>query len=337
MNTDQKLTEQFRRTIERLPPHVFAETPVKLLGGNETTIYSFSFDVPADHPFTGPLIVRIFNKAGTHPQQYLWEAVAHNVLADQGFPVPRILTSSAEAGVGDPWLIMERVPGTMLGGDALEMPWGISRFPSVFFALPRQLADLHTKLHAIDPRLMKTELSALPVDSELFTPSGRLQRVCALIPEGWSSAQRAAEILQVRLPETTQEVICHGDFHPLNVMVQGGDVAGVLDWGRICFADPEYDLAAAYLLLRASALNLPRWIVSVVNAMKKKMASRFLDHAGRHFSIDQEKLTFFVAQRAFEELVMREQGFTPEMGQVGGWNFDMLNTVVRQHTDCSLF
>ena len=91
MNTVQKLTDQFRHTIEGLPPHVFAQAPINLLGGNETTIYSFSFDVPVDHPFSGPLIARIFNKAATDPQQYLWEAAVHNVLANQGLPVPRIL------------------------------------------------------------------------------------------------------------------------------------------------------------------------------------------------------------------------------------------------------
>ncbi len=336
MNNAQKLTEQFRHTVEGLPLHVFAEMPVNLLGGNETTIYSFRFDVPDDHPFSGPLIVRIFNKVATDPQQYLWEATVHKVLANQGYPVPRILKASAEGDLGGPWLIMDRVPGTMLGADALEMPWGIVRFPFVLKALPRQLADLQTRLHALEPDLMHEELSALPVDPEFFTPAGRLQRACALIPERWSSARRAGEYLQARLPETTHEVICHGDFHPLNVMVEDGEVAGVLDWGRICLADPVYDLAAAFLLLRASVLKLPKWITPAVTAMTHRMASSFLEHAARHVSIDQEKLTFFVAERAFEELVLRGEGFTPEMGQVGGWNFDMLNAIVREHTDCVL-
>jgi aminoglycoside phosphotransferase (APT) family kinase protein len=336
MNTVQKLADQFRHTIEGLPPQVFAETPVNLLGGNETTIYSFSFDVPADHRFSGPLVVRIFNKAATDPQQYLWEAAVHNVLHDQGFPVPRILHASAEADPGGPWLIMDRVPGTMLGSDALEMPWGIFRFPLVIKKLPRQLAELHTRLHAIDPSPIAEQLSVLPVDSELFTPFGRLQRVCALIPEHWSSARRAGDYLHAQLPESTHEVICHGDLHPLNVMVDEDGVTGVLDWGRICFADPEYDLAAAFLLLRASILNLPGWAVPTVNAMKRKMATSFLKHAARDFSMDHEKLRFFVAERAFEELVLRGEGFTPEMGEMGGWNFDMLNAVVREHTGCAL-
>ena len=51
MNTARKLTEHFRLIVEGLPLHVFAEMPVNLLGGNETTIYSFRFDVPVDHPF----------------------------------------------------------------------------------------------------------------------------------------------------------------------------------------------------------------------------------------------------------------------------------------------
>ena len=329
---DLKLREVFRRSIGGLSANVFSEPPVNLLGGNETTIYAFELDVHSDHPLSGPLVIRIFDKAATHPQQYLWEAAAHNVLAVQGYPVPRILQSSADDGLGDPWLIMARLPGVMLGSEAMVMPWGVFRFPSVTLSLPTQLAELHTRLHALDPGRMKTELATLPVDPGFFTPGGRLQHACARIPENWTSARRAGDHLLARMPQTAREVICHADLHPLNVMVEAGTVTGVLDWGRICFADPEYDLAAAFLLLRASRLNLPRWVVPLVSALKKNMADRFLVHAGSHCRIDREKFGYYCAQRAFEELILRGEELAPEMGRVGGWNFDMLISVLHDQT-----
>ena len=46
----------------------------------------------------------------------------------------------------------------------------------------------------------------------------------------------------------------HGDLHPGNVLVCGGTVAAVLDWGDVCAGDAATDLAAGWLLLPTSAL-----------------------------------------------------------------------------------
>ncbi|MER0443719.1 aminoglycoside phosphotransferase family protein [Streptomyces sp. Edi4] len=41
----------------------------------------------------------------------------------------------------------------------------------------------------------------------------------------------------------------HGDLHPANVVISGGTLAGVIDFGELCAGDPATDLAAAWLLL----------------------------------------------------------------------------------------
>ncbi len=43
----------------------------------------------------------------------------------------------------------------------------------------------------------------------------------------------------------------HGDLHPANVVVSGGTLSGVIDFGEMCAGDPAADLAAAWLLLPA--------------------------------------------------------------------------------------
>jgi aminoglycoside phosphotransferase (APT) family kinase protein len=43
----------------------------------------------------------------------------------------------------------------------------------------------------------------------------------------------------------------HGDLHPANVVVTGGTLSGVIDFGEMCAGDPATDLAAAWLLLPA--------------------------------------------------------------------------------------
>ena len=173
MHTDQQLKNVFDSTVDGLPPQVFRDPPISLTGGNETTIYAFSFDVADEHPFSGPLIVRIFDKTSGESQQYLWEAATHEVLAEEGYPVPRILLASDHPGLGAPWLIMERIPGSMLVGDALEMPWGVFKFASVFVSLPVLLAELHRKLHEMDPHKLQVALAARFFDSGgVYAPPG---------------------------------------------------------------------------------------------------------------------------------------------------------------------
>ena len=47
----------------------------------------------------------------------------------------------------------------------------------------------------------------------------------------------------------------HGDLHPANVVVRGGMVAGVIDFGDMCSGDPATDLSAAWILLPAGAAS----------------------------------------------------------------------------------
>jgi aminoglycoside phosphotransferase (APT) family kinase protein len=41
----------------------------------------------------------------------------------------------------------------------------------------------------------------------------------------------------------------HGDLHPANILVNDGQVSGVIDFGDITAGDPASDLAVAWMLL----------------------------------------------------------------------------------------
>ena len=45
-------------------------------------------------------------------------------------------------------------------------------------------------------------------------------------------------------------MICHGDFHPRNLLVAAGQVTGVLDWPNALVADAELDVAPTLNILR---------------------------------------------------------------------------------------
>ena len=65
-------------------------------------------------------------------------------------------------------------------------------------------------------------------------------------------------LLNNRPPEPERLAVCHGDLHPLNVLVQDDKVTAVLDWPNFLIADPAMDVAFTVLLLSiASSLFLP--------------------------------------------------------------------------------
>jgi aminoglycoside phosphotransferase (APT) family kinase protein len=56
----------------------------------------------------------------------------------------------------------------------------------------------------------------------------------------------------------------HADLHPANVLVMGGTLTGVIDFGELCAGDPATDLAAGWLLLPADAI--PSFFASYATA-----------------------------------------------------------------------
>ena len=71
--------------------------------------------------------------------------------------------------------------------------------------------------------------------------------------ELWTAPVAAVERILTSaeaLPPTTSElVLVHGDLHLRHVLVEGGSISGVIDWGDVCRADPCIDLMLVWSLL----------------------------------------------------------------------------------------
>lgn len=55
--------------------------------------------------------------------------------------------------------------------------------------------------------------------------------------------------------DTLQRAWMHGDLHPRNVIVRGGALAGLIDWGDLNGGDVASDVACAWMLIDAAALR----------------------------------------------------------------------------------
>lgn len=128
---------------------------------------------------------------------------------------------------GRPGLVMERVDGRDLLAALEAQPWRVGR-----------IGGLSGRLHA---RLLRVD--APPVLPPLREALRRALNDAAVPP----GARQAALATLDSLPDG--ETLCHGDFHPGNILAHDGRHV-VIDWANAVRGDPQADIARTELLLR---------------------------------------------------------------------------------------
>ena len=215
----------------------FAEPLVPVSGGFDTEIFAFRLSGAAP-PLSGPLVLRVL--APHHdPLRALRERATQNAVADLGFPAPRAPLASADPGIlGGPFLVMERRPGRPL---LAARRLGIAAL----------LVETHLRLHALDPSTLLAALDgAAPGSSALVSLDGHLGQLQARIGRNLPGLAPAMRwLLEHRPGPGGARAICHGDFHPQNLLFDGRAITAVLDWPNVLVADPGCDVAAPRVIL----------------------------------------------------------------------------------------
>jgi aminoglycoside phosphotransferase (APT) family kinase protein len=264
-----------------------AETPRALTGGFDTEIYALRLRA-APPALAGPLVLRVL-RASHEPARALREGAVQNALADLGYPVPRVALASADPGpLGAPFVLMERVGGRPL----LER--GV-------VGAGTTLAELQLRLHALDPGPVARALG------EAGTLEGYLDTLGRRIAGADLAGLRPLlDWLRRGPPAPGEVVVCHGDFHPQNVLVAGGVTTGVLDWANALVAEPAFDVASTLNILRfvppgLTSLSMPlRWVLAVAQPV---LARQYLAVYRRGRSIDAGRLAYYETAAALRPLV----------------------------------
>ena len=256
--------------------------PEPLGGGFDTEIHAFRLrGAPPD--FAGPLVLRCL-RAHHDPAMIGREAATQNAVAAQGYPAPRVLLTSRDpAPLGAAFAVMERAPGVPL----------LSRV----VGMGGTLAEAQARLHALDPAPLR---GTLPVLDDYLEGGGRrvaaasLAGLAPLLP--WLRAHR---------PPPAAVVVCHGDFHPQNVLVDGATVSAVLDWPNALLAEPAFDVAATLNILRhvPAGLAVPgplRWLAA---GAQRLLAARYLASYRRRRPLDPARLAYYEVATALRTLV----------------------------------
>lgn len=166
-------------------------------------------------------------------------------------PVPQLHAFLIEDGAG--WLLTGRMPGRT-AYQILEAQPALA--PHLADSLGRFLRRLH----------------AIPVERCPFNADHRLRLAAAkdrldagLVAEDefdearqGMSAQAVWEEMLAALPPAFDRVVTHGDFSLDNLFVEGGEVTGCIDLGRVGIADPWQDLAILWHSLAEFGDEAPR-------------------------------------------------------------------------------
>lgn len=118
------------------------------------------------------------------------------------------------------------------GHEATEAPAGIA--PQLGGAL-RALHDAHVDGLAFDVQKR--------ADMEFRVPRAR-EELAAIGRDAPEELFAAA----LDLPPPTRTVVCHGDLHFRQVLVDGERLRGIVDWVDVCVSDPGIDLIVAFML-----------------------------------------------------------------------------------------
>lgn len=190
------------------------------------------------------------------------EAAAGRAVCAAGVPAPQVFEVVTVDGRGG--IVTERVEGRSMVAQLKRRPWQVSR-------LGQQLAELQSAFHAVPA-------------AGVFPPlRDRLRQRIVDDANPLPGPLKAAALgVLDRLPDGS--ALCHGDFHPDNVvMTARGPV--ILDWNDATRGHPLADAARTRLLLRIGespgVSRLERWLTNRVRgAFCAAYTRRYLARTG---------------------------------------------------------
>ena len=171
------------------------------------------------------LVLRLYDNAewvAQEPDLARHEAASLEWVARAGVPTPELVACDATGEeCGLPAVLMTRLPG-----DVVLMPDDSGEWL-------RRMASALLPFHALDAEAFPWRYRRYNERLTLTPPDW------SDVPELWA---RAISVVQGPPPDG-RVCFIHRDYHPNNVIWQGGRVSGVVDWVSACRGAPGLDVA----------------------------------------------------------------------------------------------
>jgi aminoglycoside phosphotransferase len=188
-------------------------------GGWATSIWSFATGDGKSHS------LRVFNQDSAWVAER--ERIGLTFAAEAGLLVP--IVEAAGDWEGLPVMVLSWLPGVNLVDAAAKQPWKIWR-------LGAQMGELQARIHSL----------SAPKGLQADAPERWLGR-----GQGPGYAE-ARTLVEERLSATV--TLLHMDFHPLNLLTDGREITGILDWTTASAGDRRADLANTTVLLKLAPI-----------------------------------------------------------------------------------
>lgn len=269
----------------------YLSLPTPVTGGYDTRIFSFQLNgAPNELPY--PLILRLFKNSNQN--RAIFEIAVQNAVVDSGYPAPRVFfTCTDESVLGGSFMIMEQMTGqTMITMEPLQINIPLKTIPVL-------LAKAHLHLHSIDADSVRNSLEVAGINPDRYSFDGRFSWLVKQteVPR-FKWLQSGLQWIVDNQPENPDRlVVCHGDFHPTNILLKDGEVSGVVDWSGFLVSDPAYDIAITKFLG-----------IMAFNNFFEEFTDLYYDYYQSVSPVDSDRVDYYVAFRCLCALLEGIEG-----------------------------
>lgn len=300
----------------------FEFKPVRLEGGRSAELWRFRLSTGPTELQGRDLVLRLLPPAAASAA----ETLIQSGVARVGYPAPEVVHSGL---IDDTqrYLIMAYVEGRSL----FHMQNPLTAFRRV----PPRLADLMVALHRLDPEPIWQSLIEAGASAATDARARALSDVeRCLMTVGQPARRKLGYWFEANRPRAVREVVCHGDLHALNVLVNG-EIA-VIDWELAGLGDPAFDIARTMLLLHAVPMDIPRPGRPLIQRLGRRAATRFESAYQKQSQVSEEAIRWYEALHAarMAGLILAGSPSTPRDAVINAWTptLPLLVASLKSHT-----
>ena len=210
------------------------------------------------YPWNDGRILKLY-RSGEPRSAAQRELAINRRVTDAGIAAPQVFEGDAADGLveigGRVGIVFQRVDGPSMLADLMVHPWRL-------ICHARALAGLHA-------RMQDHEVTAPQFDDQKALLARRIS----------AAANHVRDIDEARWLQRLESLpagdrLCHGDFHPDNVLLSrenGGAKPVTLDWENAAQGDPAGDVARTVLILRIAGgtPDSSRWAQMLIRLLAR--------------------------------------------------------------------
>ena len=295
------------------------ERVIRLTGGMDNFVYALTLGAVHELSWPRQVVLRIRPSVSGF-DHLVGESRIQHWCYDHGYPAAAVLATidASEWALGHPAQVTAFVQGENVLDAIKTRPWRLRQIVGA-------MAARHSELHHIDIQMFPTDIQRRSITEHRLTDVER--QIAHGHHELVEPLRRVRAILTSITAAPSDIAVCHGDFHPLNVLVDlsiDADAMTVIHWTDATIDDRHADLARTITLLRVAAVaggsRVERLLLRVIGPL---LASNYLRAYKRIRTVNDDRLRAFGAVHLLSGLALSASLANPDIESASaGLSFD---------------